>query len=51
MQWETITAQQESPSFVFNVDQPNREHQEVEKPNKVEVAQGPMAMCYKEDVG
>ena len=51
MMWETMTARPESPSFVFNVGQPTGEHQDVEKPDKVEVAQGPMAMCYKEDVG
>lgn len=51
MQWETMTPWQEVPKFVFNEGQSSGEHQGEVKPDKVEAAQGPMLILYKEEVG
>lgn len=46
-----MTPQQEVPKFVFNKGRTIGEHQEEVKLDKVEAAQDPIGMVYKDDVG
>ena len=51
MQWEIMTTWQEVPMFVFNEGQTAGECQGEPKPDRAEIAQEPVAMTYKNDVG